>query len=67
MAVIPTTDPGKAVDTSCLHYVLDSSFGTALFDAKNCFNKVNRYLMLWTTAHRWTKTSWFAFNPRLAC
>jgi hypothetical protein len=56
MAVIPTTDPGKAADTSHLCYVLNSSFRTALFDARNGFNEVNRYLMLWTVA------SWFAFN-----
>jgi len=42
--------------------VPDTGFETALFDAKNGFNKVNRYLMLWTVAHRWTKASWFAFN-----
>ncbi len=62
MAVILTMDPGKAADTSRLCYMLDSSFGTALFDAKNSFNEVNRYLMLWTVAHRWMKASLFAFN-----
>ena len=62
IAVIPTTDPGKAADTSRLRYVPDSGFGTALFDTKNGFNKVNRYLMLWTAAHCWTKASRFAFN-----
>ncbi len=51
MATILTTDPGKAADTSRLHYVPDSSFRTALFDAKNGFNKLNQYLMLWTAAH----------------
>jgi hypothetical protein len=56
MAVIPTTDPGKAADTSHLCYVLNSGFRTALFDARNGFNEFNRYLMLWTVA------SWFAFN-----
>jgi hypothetical protein len=62
LAVILEIDPGNAVDTSRLHYVPDTGFETALFDAKNGFNKVNRYLMLWTVAHRWTKASWFAFN-----
>ncbi len=62
MAVILTKDPGKAADTSRLCYVPDSGFGTPLFDARNGFNEVNRYLMLWTVAHRWTKASWFAFN-----
>ena len=55
MAVIRAMDPGKADDVSRLRYVPNSGFGTALFDAKNGFNKVNRYLMLWTAAHRWTK------------
>jgi hypothetical protein len=62
MAVTRATDPGEAADISCLHYVPDSGFGTALFDAKNGSNEVNRYLMLWTAAHRWTKASQFAFN-----
>jgi hypothetical protein len=62
MAVIPTMDPDKAVDTSCSRYVPNSGFRTALFDARNGFNEVNRYLMLWTVAHHWTKASRFAFN-----
>jgi hypothetical protein len=57
MAVIPTTDPGKAADTSLLRYVPDRGFGTALFDARNGFNEVNRYLMLWTVAHCLMKAS----------
>jgi hypothetical protein len=52
MPVIPTTDPGKAADTSRLCYVPNSGFRTALFDARNGFNEVSRYLMLWTVAHR---------------
>ncbi len=51
MAVIRATDPGEAADVSHLRYVPDSGFGTALFEAKNGFNEVNRYLMLWTAAH----------------
>ena len=62
MAATRATDPGEAADVSRLRYVPDSGFGTALFDAKNGFNEVNRYLMLWTAAHRWTKASRFAFN-----
>ncbi len=60
MAIIPTTDPGEAADTSRLRYVPNSGFGTAFFDARNGFNEVIRYLMLWTVAHRWMKASWFA-------
>jgi hypothetical protein len=62
IAVIPTTDPGKATDTSRLCYVPNSGFGTALFVARNGFNEVNWFLMLWTVAHCWMKASWFAFN-----
>jgi hypothetical protein len=62
MAVTRATDPGEAADVSRSRYVPDSGFGTALFDAKNGFNEVNRYLMLWTAAHCWTKASRFAFN-----
>ena len=46
MAVTRATDPGKAKAVSRLRYVPHSGFGTALFDAKNGFNKVNRYQML---------------------
>jgi hypothetical protein len=59
MAVTRATDPGEAADVFCLRNVPDSGFGTALFDAKNGFNEVNRF---WTAAHRWTKASRFAFN-----
>jgi hypothetical protein len=62
MAIIPTTDPCKAADTSRLRYVPNSGFETALFDARNGYYEVNGYLMLWTVAHCWTKASWFAFN-----
>jgi hypothetical protein len=41
MAVIPTMNPSKAADTSRLRYVLDSSFGATLFDARNGFNEMN--------------------------
>jgi len=34
----------------------------ALFDARNGFNELNRYLMLWNVAHRWNQVSQFAFN-----
>ena len=57
MAVTRAMDPGEAKDVSRSRYVPDSGFGTTLFDAKNGFNEVNRYLMFWTAAHRWTKAS----------
>ena len=62
MAATRAMDPGVAADVSRSRYMPDSGFGTALFDAKNGFNEVNRYLMLWTAAHQWTKASRFAFN-----
>jgi hypothetical protein len=62
MAVIRATDLGEAADVSHSRYVPDSGIRTALFDAKNGFNEVYRYLMLWTAAHRWTKASRIAFN-----
>jgi hypothetical protein len=39
-----------------------TSFGSALFDARNGFNELNRYLILWNVAHLWNQGSWFAFN-----
>jgi hypothetical protein len=39
-------DPGAAEDDSQLHYVEGTGFGSALFDARNGFNKLNWYLML---------------------
>jgi hypothetical protein len=60
MATILTTDPGEATDTSRSRYVPDSSFGTTLFDARNGFNEVNQYLMLWTVVHLWMKARRFS-------
>jgi hypothetical protein len=45
-----------------LRYVEGIGFGSALFDARNGFNKLNQYLMLWNVAHLWNRRSWFAFN-----
>ena len=39
-----------------------TSEGTALFDARNGFNQLHRYPMLWNVRHRWAKGSRFAFN-----
>ncbi len=33
-----------------------------LVDARNGFNKLSRYAMLWTARHRWLKGTRFAFN-----
>jgi hypothetical protein len=36
--------------------------GLTLVDARNGFNELSRYLMLWTARHRWLKGTQFAFN-----
>ncbi len=43
-------------------YEPGTGFGSALFDARNGFNEINRYLMLWNVAHRWNRGSRFTFN-----
>ncbi len=43
-------------------YEEGTGFGSALFDAWNGFNELNRYLMLWNEAHLWNHRSRFAFN-----
>jgi hypothetical protein len=53
---------GAAEDDSQLCYVESTGFGSALFDARNGFNKLNQYLMLWNVAHLWNCMSRFAFN-----
>ncbi len=42
----PGIDPGAAEDNNHSHYEEGTGFGSALFDARNGFNKLNRYLML---------------------
>ena len=63
--VIPSQesqDPGVAEHTADSRYEPNAGFGTALVDAANCFNNLNRYLVLWQCFHRWHKGSRFAFN-----
>jgi hypothetical protein len=38
------------------------AMGLSMFDARNGFNELNRYQMLWNVRHRWPKGSRFAFN-----
>jgi hypothetical protein len=40
----------------------DGPEGLTLVDARNDFNELSHYAMLWTARHRWPKGSWFAFN-----
>jgi hypothetical protein len=58
----PAVDPGATEDDHHSRYEWGLSFGSALFDARNGFNELNRYLMLWNDAHLWNRVSWFAFN-----
>jgi hypothetical protein len=55
-------DPGAAENDSQLCYMEGTGFGSALFDARNGFNELNRYLMLWNMAHLWNRGRRFAFN-----
>ena len=55
-------DTGVDQDTSSSRYAPGTGFGAALFDARNAFNELNRYLMLWNVAHLWNQGSRFAFN-----
>jgi len=42
--------------------IAETGFSSALFDARNGFNELNRYLMLWNVAHLWNQGSRFTFN-----
>ncbi len=39
----------------------DGSEGLTLVDARNGFNELSCYLMLWTMRHRWPKGTQFSF------
>ena len=52
----PNVDPGAAEDDRRSRYEPGTSFGSALFDARNGFNELNRYCHLWNLGSR------FAFN-----
>jgi hypothetical protein len=58
----PGIDPGAAEEAKFSCYKPGTGFGSALFNARNGFNKINRYLMLWNVAYHWNRVSWFAFN-----
>jgi len=58
----PNVEPGAAEDDRHSHYEAGTGFGSALFAARNCFNKLNRYLMIWNVAHLWNQGNRFAFN-----
>ena len=58
----PRIDPRAAEDASFSRNEPGTGFGSALIDAHNGFNKLNRYLMLWKVAHCWNRVNQFAFN-----
>jgi hypothetical protein len=58
----PLEDLGAAEDTSNSRYEEGTGFGSALFDTRNGFKELNRYLMLWNVAHLWNCGRRFAFN-----
>jgi hypothetical protein len=41
---------------------VDGPEGLTLIDARNGFNELSRYPMLWTARHHWPKGARFAFN-----
>jgi hypothetical protein len=47
----PRVDPGADADVSHSRYEEGTGLCSALFKARNGFNKLNRYLMLWNVAH----------------
>ena len=53
---------GKAEDEIWESLPECNSEGAALFDARNGFNELHRYCMLWQVRHRWAKGSRMAFN-----
>ena len=57
-----SADPSESGITEDSRYVDNTGFGTMLVDARNAFNEINRYPMLWAVHHRWTRGSRFAFN-----
>jgi hypothetical protein len=52
----PNVDPGTAEDDCRSRYEPGTGFSSALFDARNGFNELNRY------CHLWNQGSRFAFN-----
>jgi hypothetical protein len=58
----PAVDTGVAKDIRHSCYKEGVGFGSALFDARNGFNKLTHYLMLWNVAHLWNQGSRFVFN-----
>eukprot|EP00957_Ditylum_brightwellii_P059953 4551817-Ditylum_brightwellii.AAC.1 len=49
------------VDNPCLS-LGDGPGGTTLVDARNGFNELSQYAMLWTVRHRWQAGARFVFN-----
>jgi hypothetical protein len=49
----PNVDLGADKDDPRSRYEAGTGVGSALFDARNGFNKLSCYLILWNVAHLW--------------
>ena len=58
----PNVDLGADKDDRRSRYEAGTGVGSALFDARNGFNKLSCYLILWNLAHLWNQGSRFTFN-----
>ncbi|KAL7530157.1 hypothetical protein ACHAXR_003339 [Thalassiosira sp. AJA248-18] len=59
----PTPDPiAEELRSIRSRYEAATGYGTLLIGAKNAFNELNRYGMLWQTGQLWSRASRFAFN-----
>eukprot|EP00957_Ditylum_brightwellii_P044679 3387409-Ditylum_brightwellii.AAC.1 len=56
-----TEEADSIVDSLCLS-IGDEPGGTVLVDARNGFNELSRYAMLWMVQHRWQAGAIFVFN-----
>jgi hypothetical protein len=56
------TNPGATLDQDHSRYQPNTGYGCALFDARNGFNELNRYQMLWAAGHLWPQARRFVFN-----
>ena len=58
----PADPVAIASDSTRSKFEHDTGFGTLLVDAKNAFNSLIRYVMLWHVRHLSPRASRFVFN-----